>query len=163
MKMEKRRKREKKTDYKLRIGLLKSGKPRIIFRKTNKYIIGQCIKSKNAQDEVIAGVNSKDLLEYGWPKEKFGSLKSLPASYFTGIILGKKILKSIKEECILDIGMIRHIPKSKIYAFAKGVIESGVKMNVDKKNFPDEKRIKGENTKVKDIFQKVKEKIEGIK
>jgi large subunit ribosomal protein L18 len=96
---------------------------------------------------------------YGWPKENLGSLKSIPACYLTGFLLGKKILKIGKKECILDIGMIRSIKKSRVYAFLKGVVDSGVKMNVEKEVFPDEKRIKGEHTKVKNIFEKVKESI----
>lgn len=160
MKIPKRRRREGKTDYKLRLGLLKSEKPRIVFRKTNKYIIGQCVKSKNAQDSVVVGMNSKDLLDYGWPAERIGSLKSLPACYLSGFLLGKKILRKEKEkEFIFDIGMSRHVLKSKIYAFLKGVIDSGIKMNAKGEVFPDEKRLKGEHTKVKEIFSKVKEKI----
>jgi len=161
MKIKKRRRREGKTDYKLRMGLLKSEKPRIVFRKTNKYIIGQCVKSKNAQDYVVVGINSKDLLDYEWPAERAGSLKSLPACYLSGLLLGKKILKEEKgKEFIFDIGMLRHVPKSKIYAFLKGVIDAGIKTNTKGEVFPDEKRLKGEHTKVKDIFNKVKEKIE---
>ena len=159
MRVEKRRRRESKTDYRLRIGLLKSGKPRIVFRKTNRYVIGQCIESENAQDVVRVGVTSKDLLKHGWPKENLGSLKSMPACYLTGLLLGKRILKKIKHDCILDIGMLRSIKKSRVYAFVKGVIDSGVKMNVENEMFPDEKRIKGEHTKVKGIFENVKEKI----
>jgi len=159
MRVEKRRRRESKTDYRLRIELLKSDKPRIVFRKTNRYVIGQCIESENAQDITRVGITSKELLKYGWPKENLGSLKSIPACYLTGFLLGKKILKKGKQECILDIGMIRSIKKSRVYAFLKGVVDSGVKMNVEKEVFPDEKRIKGEHTKVKDIFEKVKESI----
>jgi large subunit ribosomal protein L18 len=159
MRVEKRRRRESKTDYRLRIELLKSNKPRIVFRKTNRYVIGQCIESENAQDITRVGITSKELLMYGWPKENLGSLKSMPACYLTGFLLGKKILKKDKKECILDIGMIRSIKKSRVYAFLKGVVDSGVKMNVEKEVFPDEKRIKGEHTKVKNIFEKVKESI----
>jgi large subunit ribosomal protein L18 len=161
MKIPKRRRREGKTDYKLRIGLLKSEKPRIVFRKTNRYVIGQCVKSKNAQDYTVLGVNSKDLLDYGWPAERTGSLKSLPACYLSGLLLGKKILKKEKEkEFIFDIGMLRHVYKSKIYAFLKGVKDAGVNVNAKAEVFPDEKRLKGEHTKVKEIFDRVKEKIE---
>lgn len=161
MRVPKRRRRESKTDYKLRINLLKSGKPRIVFRKTNRCIIGQCIISRSAQDYVIIGVNSKDLIFYGWPKEKIGSLKSLPACYLTGLLLGKEMLKKMKEkEYIVDTGMIRNIKKSRIYAFLKGIVDSGITINVKREFFPDEKRLKGENTKVKGIFDKIKENIE---
>jgi len=161
MRVIKRRKRQKKTDYLLRVGLLKSGKPRILFRKTNRYAIGQCIQSENAKDKVILGVTSKDLVAYGWPQEKSGSLKSIPACYLTGLLLGKRILKKSKsKEFIFDIGMLRHIKKSKVYAFLKGTIDAGLKINADKDVFPDVKKLSGENTKVKDIINNIKEKIE---
>ena len=41
MKVSKRRRIEAKTDYAKRIKLLKSEKPRLVFRRTNKYIIAQ--------------------------------------------------------------------------------------------------------------------------
>ena len=40
----KRRRRENKTDYKMRINLLKSQIQRIVFRKSNRYIIGQVVE-----------------------------------------------------------------------------------------------------------------------
>ena len=39
MKIPKRRRKQGKTDYAKRIKLLKSKSPRIVFRKTNKYIL----------------------------------------------------------------------------------------------------------------------------
>ena len=123
-----RRRKEGKTDYKSRLGLLKSGKARVIARKTNRYFIGQIVISDIAQDKVIVGVNSKELLSKGWPEELKGSLKSLTACYLTGILLGKKIEGSKEpiKEYILDIGLQRNIKKSRLYAFLKGVVVGGV-------------------------------------
>ena len=81
----KRRRRESKTDYKLRKNILKSGIPRIVIRRTNRYFVVQAIESVEAQDKVIAGVTSKELLKKGWDAKKAGSLKSIPAGYLTGI------------------------------------------------------------------------------
>ena len=86
----KRRRKEYKTDYKKRFALLKSGLPRIIFRKTNRYLIAQYVKSKEAQDAIVLGIDSKELLKYGWPEKE--SIKSSPASYLTGYLFGKKSL-----------------------------------------------------------------------
>jgi large subunit ribosomal protein L18 len=157
----KRRRREKRTDYKARLILLKSKLPRIVIRKTNKYIITQYVKSKEAQDYVLITVNSKELLKYGWKKEKEGSLKSIPASYLTGLLLGNKIKKIEKEKnkVILDLGLIRNIKKSRIYAVLKGLIDAGIEINYKKDVFPDGKRIKGEHLKNKIDFEKIKENI----
>jgi large subunit ribosomal protein L18 len=161
MKTEKRRRMENKTDYSARLGMLKSGKSRIIFRKTNKYIIGQYVKSKEAQDSVSMGISSKELSKFGWSKTMMGSLKSLPASYLTGFLLGKKISdKEGNVKVIFDIGLQRNISGSRIYAFAKGIIDAGVDMPCSKEVFPDEARIIGKHMKKNPDFEKVKKEIE---
>jgi large subunit ribosomal protein L18 len=131
-----RRRHEGKTDYKARFGMLKSGKPRVVFRKTNRYVVGQLIVSEIAQDKIILGVNSKELLAYGWPEKLKGSLKCLAAAYLTGYLLGKKS-KEVKEG-IFDIGLNRNISKSRIYAFLKGVVDSGFNVPHNKEILPDE-------------------------
>ncbi len=161
MKVAKRRRRENKTDYLKRLKLLKSGSPRIVFRKTNKYIIAQYVTSKEAQDKIEIGVNSKHLVDYGWPKEFEGSLKSIPAAYFVGLLMGKKIIERKLEFPIADFGMLRALHKTKIYAFLKGVIDAGIKIKYKEETFPDENRIKGKHMK-KDfskIFDGIKSKI----
>lgn len=162
MKTLKRRRKEHKTDYLKRIKLLKSGKPRIVFRKTNKYIIAQYITSKEAQDKVKIGAISKHLLKYGWPKKFEGSLKSIPASYFTGLLIGKKIIKEKLKTPIVDFGMIKTLHKSKTYAFLKGLIDAGIEIKYKEKIFPNEDRIKGKHMK-KDFsktFDEIKSKID---
>ena len=156
--MKLKRRIEGRTNYKARINLLKSGKARIVFRKTNRYIIGQYTKSKEAKDYVVLGITSKSLLNYGWAESSKGSLKSLPASYLTGFLLGKKILDRDENEGIFDLGLSRSIPKSRAYAFLEGVHDSGVKIKVDRKMFPDEKKLKKSSGKVD--FSKIKENIE---
>lgn len=151
----KRRRLENKTNYLRRKRLLESKKPRIVIRKTNKYILIQYVESKSAQDNIKFSVLSKELLDYGWPKEKEGSLKSLPAAYLSGLLFGKKI-KGLKE-AVLDMGLIRNTKGSRIYASVKGIIDSGFNMNCSKEVFPEENRIKNDNSK--DFFDKVKSSI----
>lgn len=143
----KRRRLENITDYGKRFKLLKGGVPRIVFRKTNKYIIAQYTTSTSAQDKIEIGLTSKELLKYGWPKEFKGSLKSLTASYLTGLLIGKKIITKKLPTPIIDLGMLRVLHKSKIYAFIKGVIDSGVKLKCKEELFPEEDRIKGKHLK----------------
>ncbi|MBU4070269.1 MAG: 50S ribosomal protein L18 [Nanoarchaeota archaeon] len=162
MKTFKRRRRENKTDYGNRLKLLKSETPRIVFRKTNKYVILQYVVSEEARDKVIIGVTSKNLLKYGWPKEFEGSLKSIPAAYLTGLLIGKKILKEKLKTPIVDFGMIRPIHKTKIYGFLKGLIDSGIEIKHKAEIFPEEEKIKGKNLKkdFTETFTKIKSKIE---
>lgn len=120
----KRRRLEAKTDYGTRLTLIRSGKPRLVLRKTNRYIVAQLVLSKVAQDTVLLTVSSKDLIEKGWPKDKEGSLKSLSAAYLTGYMFGNLAKKKAKE-AILDLGMQRNIKKSRLYAALKGAIDAG--------------------------------------
>jgi len=162
MKIDKRRRRESKTDYAKRLKLLKGEVPRVIFRRTNRYIIGQYITSVEAQDKVKIGVISKDLKGYGWPKEFEGSLKSLSASYLTGFLLGKEITEKKLETPIVDFGMIRVISKNKAFAFLKGLVDAGVEINCPEESFPDEDRLTGKHMKsdFSKIFKEIKLKIE---
>jgi large subunit ribosomal protein L18 len=162
MKTLKRRRRESKTDYGIRFKLLKSEKPRLVFRKTNKYVIGQYVISKETKDETEIGVNSKQLLKHGWPEKFKNSLKSMPASYLTGFLIGKKILKEKKENPIADFGMIKNIHKTKVFAFLKGVADAGVEIKHKENTFPSEERIMGKNLKedFSGFFDKIKSSIE---
>src|SRR4030042_3127504 len=158
----KRRRMEGKTDYAQRIKLLKGETPRIAFRKTNRYIIAEYITSREAQDRIEIGITSKKLKEYGWPDEFDGSLKSIPASYLTGLLIGRGIIKKKLKTPIADFGMIRAVKTTKAYAFLKGVFDAGVKINCPKENFPEEEKISGKNMK-KDFsktFKEIKSKIE---
>jgi large subunit ribosomal protein L18 len=145
MKLDKRRRQECKTNYKKRISLLKSKSFRLIVRKTNRYIILQIIKSKDAKDLVMFSTNSKELLKYGWPENMKNSLKSLTAAYMAGYLLGKR--SNIKEGVILDSGIYPSTKGSRVYAAVKGISDSGIKINFDKKIIPTEDRIKGKNLK----------------
>ncbi len=162
MKVPKRRRREGKTDYRARIALLKSGKPRVVVRKTNRYIIAQLVKSKEAQDSVAIGVTSKHLLKYGWPQELSGSLKSIPASYLTGYLLGKKMLKINESKAILDIGLARSTKGSRLYAVVKGLLDAGIEIPCSEKVLPSQDRINGEHMEKfnADILKKVKANID---
>jgi large subunit ribosomal protein L18 len=162
MRTQKRRRKENRTDYLKRLKLLKGETPRIVFRKTNRYIISEYTVSKEAQDRVVLGMDSRKLNEYGWPKIAQGSLKSITASYLTGYLTGKTILKQKLEEPILDAGMNRVLHKNKIYAFLKGLIDSGIKINCKKEFFPEESRIKGQHMKNKIPFDEIKSKIDKL-
>jgi len=152
MKLDKKRRRERKTNYNKRLILLKGETPRLVIRKTNKYIILQIIESNHAQDKVKYQVNTKELLKYGWPEDKSGSLKNLAASYLGGLLLGVKS-KEIKK-VILDTGLIPNTKGSRIYAAIKGIADAGLKINFNEKILPPEEKIKGV-----EFFDKVKNNI----
>lgn len=154
----KKRRRESKTDYRLRRNLLKSGKDRIVIRRTNKYFIVQIVRSDESRDRVIKTVSSRDLLKNGWDKKFKGSLKSIPAGYLTGLLLAKKIGKG---EFIIDLGMARIIAGSRIFSVVKGLIDGGLKIPVEENVFPNEDKVSGEHLSdgLKKIIAGVKSKI----
>ena len=152
----KRRRRENKTDYKLRRKLLESGIPRIVVRRTNKYFIIQSIESDEAQDKVISTINSKELLKNGWDVKMAGSLKSIPAGYLTGLLFAKKV--GGKGKYIMDLGMTRTIAGSRVFAVVKGLIDGGLEIPANEKIFPSEERLEGRE-EVKANIVKVKEKL----
>ncbi len=159
-----RRRREGKTDYKARIALLKSNFPRLVIRKSNRYITIQIVKSKEAQDLTIFGVNSKELSKLGW---KF-SFKNLPACYLTGLLFGKKAKEKGIKKAILDTGLIASSKESKVYAALKGVIDAGLGVPHSEKILPNEKRISGKHIlKNGDIisknFEEIKNKLKAVK
>ena len=164
MKTLKKRRKENKTDYLKRIGLLKSNSPRIVFRKTDRYVITQYVTSKEAQDRIEEGVTSKNLFEYGWPKEFKGSLKSIPACYLTGLLIGRRILKNKMEKPIADSGMSRTVHKNRFFAFLRGLKDSGIKIECEEQFFPAEDRIMGKHLKgdFSKIFGEIKSKIQKI-
>lgn len=149
-----RRRLEHKTDYKARLALLKSRSPRLVVRKSNRYVVAQLVISDVAQDRVIATANSKELIEKGWSKDLAGSLKSLPAAYLTGMLLGNKI-KSEYKKAIADLGMYRNVKKSRIYAVIRGFIDSGIELPCDESMLPSDEDLQ-KNEKTKSSFTKVK-------
>ena len=157
LRTQKRRRRENRTDYKARRILLVSGLPRIVIRRTNKYFILQAVESHEAQDKIIASINSKELLKNGWDEKKAGSLKSISAGYLTGILFAKKLIgmKLGKTKYIVDLGMARTDKGGRVFGVLAGLVEGGLNIPANNKVFPSEDRLMGEHIEMKDIIEKV--------
>lgn len=151
MKIKKKRRREGKTDFGRRKEFLKSGKKRLVIRKSNKKIRAQIIESNKEGDKTLVDVTSKELREYGWE----GNFNNIPAAYLTGLLLGKKAKGKEIEECIPDLGMKKPTPNSRLYACMKGVIDASVAVPHSKRVFPSEDRIKGKH--IAEYGKKMKE------
>lgn len=139
-----RRKRSGKTNYRSRLRLLLSRKPRIVARKSLKNLVLQIIDYTSTGDKVILSVHSRDLKKLGWK----ASGNNLPACYLLGTLLAVKAKEKNINECILDIGMQSSIKGCKLYAVLKGIVDSEFKIPYSDSVFPDEKRIKGEHVAV---------------
>ncbi len=136
-----RRKREGKTDYRKRIRLLSSGKPRFVVRKTSKRILAQLTDYQPHGDRVIAYSDSKELGEYGWR----GGASNLPAAYLTGLLCGKKALEGGIKEGVLDLGLTTPRSGTKVFAALKGALDAGFRIPHDEGIVPSEDRLRGEH------------------
>lgn len=148
-----RRKREGRTDYRKRIKLLLSEKPRLVVRKSCNHVIAQLVEYSPVGDRVIASCHSNELKKYGWK----GGTSNISSSYLVGLLVGLKVAKKSVKEAVLDTGMYTPIKKSKIFAVLKGSLDAGMQIPHDEKMLPDESRIKGEHiTKYAELLKEEK-------
>ena len=133
-----RRRAEKKTDYRRRLALVKSGKTRLVIRRTSSHIRVQFVSYIPEGDKTLVTATSQELAKYGW---KSGT-GNLPAAYLTGLLAGTKA-KGKVSEAVLDIGVQVSTKGSRIYAALKGVMDAGVSVPHDPEIIPKDDRIKG--------------------
>lgn len=138
-----KRKRLSKTNYKKRLGLVKSEIPRLVVRRSNKKISTQVIEFHLTGDKTLVSATSMDLEKYGFPKPG----KNLPSSYLTGYLIGKLAMQKKVKKCVLDIGLNVSTKGNKFYAVLQGALDAGLTIPAGKEIMPDPKRIRGEHIK----------------
>jgi large subunit ribosomal protein L18 len=136
-----RRKREEKTNFRTRLKLLLSDRPRLVVRISSKNALAQIVGYVPAGDKILASASSKNLLKLGWK----GNTGNISAAYLVGLMIAKKAKKAKVEEVILDIGMQTSTLGSRIYAMLKGAIDGGLDVPHSEDAFPDDARIKGKH------------------
>jgi large subunit ribosomal protein L18 len=124
-----RRRREGKTNYKLRKRLIVSGLPRIVVRKTLKHII----------IIILVSAHSKELIKYGW----MGNFNNIPGCYLTGLLCGFRSIEKGVRKAVLDIGLQSPSQGGRIFAALKGIIDAGVNIPHKEDILPSEERILG--------------------
>lgn len=150
-----RRRREGRTDYRKRLKLLRSGKVRLVIRKSIKNTRIQFIEYKETGDNIIAAASSSELVnKYKW---KY-STSTTPAAYLTGLLAGKKVIDKGVKECVVDIGQHPPVTGSKVFASIKGVVDAGVNCPHNEEKIPSEDRIMG-----KDLDKAIMADLEEIK
>lgn len=161
-----RRRREGKTDYYARKRLVTQSKNkyntpkyRLVVRITNRDVIAQVVYSKIDGDIVMCAAYAHELPGFGL---KVG-LTNYPACYATGLLLARRMLKSLKldqaytgvEEatgemydveanddgprpfkCNLDIGLQRASTGARIFGVLKGAVDGGLSVPHNEKRFP---------------------------
>jgi large subunit ribosomal protein L18 len=153
-----KRRREKKTNYKKRLALLKSGKIRLVIRKTLSNISVQFINFDSKGDQTIVSAFSTELRKLGWNRTG-----NVPAAYLTGLLAGKRAREKKIGNAVLDLGLQSSTKGSRLYAALKGVLDSGINVPHSEDILPSEDRIKGKHIseEIMKKFEDVKKKIEG--
>ncbi len=136
-----RRRREGKTDFRLRLKLLKSGKPRLVVRKSLNNLVCQVIKYDSRGDRVLVSSDSRELKKLGW-KHHCGNL---PSAYLTGLLCGARAKKEKLQELVLDISLCPSVKGSRLYACLKGALDSGLKIPHSEEILPPEDRLSGKH------------------
>ncbi|MEM4248196.1 MAG: 50S ribosomal protein L18 [Candidatus Nanoarchaeia archaeon] len=157
-----RRRIEGRTDYGKRIKLLQSKMPRLVVRKSNKYITVQLVEYAQMGDRTLVTAHSSKLKEFGWQH----GAKNIPAAYLTGLLAGKLAKQKKITEAVLDIGLHISTKGAKIFAALKGAVDAGLKINYNPEILPSPDRILGkhvaEHLKKQNLpadFNAVKERI----
>ncbi|MCD6402880.1 MAG: 50S ribosomal protein L18 [Candidatus Aenigmarchaeota archaeon] len=160
-----RRRREGKTDYRKRLKLLKSGKPRLVVRKSLRHIRAQIIEYNPSGDRTLVSASSEELKKFGWNLPTGNT----PAAYLVGLLIGKRALEKNIKEAVLDVGLQNPVKGGRIFALLKGALDAGLNVPHGEGIFPSENRIRGEHISsylekyknMPEIFEKVKKKILG--
>ena len=119
-----RRRREGKTDYRARKALVMSRKPRLVARSSIKNVSVQVVVAKQIGDEVLAAAHSRELKKYGW-KAPGGNV---PSAYLTGLLCGLKAKDAKVTEAVLDLGLVRPTKGSRSFAILSGALEAGLEI-----------------------------------
>jgi large subunit ribosomal protein L18 len=153
-----RRRREGATDYAKRLKSLKGGKPRLIVRKTNKYVLVQLAEYSEAGDKILAGASSRDLAGLGFPGKC-----NTPSAYLTGLLVGKKAMAKGVKGAVADFGRHTASKGSLLYSALKGAADAGLDVPFDESVIPPAERIQGAHLKgeTSKKFAEAKAKIEG--
>jgi large subunit ribosomal protein L18 len=139
--LEFRRKRQDLTDYRKRLRILTSNKPRLVVRKSLNNIQANIVIYGEKGDVVKASSCSSNLKKFGWAY----NTGNLPSAYLVGIMIGKKAKSRKINEAILDIGLNKSIKGSRIYAVLAGALDAGLKIPHSDEILPAKDRITGKH------------------
>ena len=136
-----RRRREGKTDYRIRRAFVISGKPRFVARGTLRNVVVQIVASKPHGDEVLVSAHSRELEKFGWKAPR----GNIPSAYLTGLLCGLKAKTQGVEEVVLDVGLHSPSKGARVFAVLKGVLDAGIKVPHSEEKLPEEGRIGGKH------------------
>ena len=136
-----RRRREGRTDFRSRLALVKSGKPRFIVRKSVNAVTCQVMNHDPKGDRAVVSVSTKNLADFGWK----GATGNIPAAYLTGFLCGTIAKKSGVKAAVLDLGLQTSTKGSRLYGALKGALDAGINIPHSEDVLPPIERVRGQH------------------
>ena len=135
-----RRRREGKTDYRVRLRLLRSGSARAVVRFSGRRVHVSIVQYDPVGDRVVAAAESAELGRLGFPSASFSST---PAAYLTAYLAGLRSKSAGADAVVLDTGIRHPTEGGRLAAALKGLLDSGVEVPHGEGGFPSADRLNG--------------------
>jgi len=135
-----RRRREGKTDYRVRLRLLKSDTPRAVVRFSDRRVHVSIVRFDPVGDRVLAAAESAELGRVGFPEN---SLSTTPAAYLTAYLAGLRSKSAGAASVVLDTGIRHPTEGGRLSAALKGLLDAGVQVPHGEGHFPSKERLNG--------------------
>lgn len=130
-----RRRREGKTNFAKRLALVKSGKPRMVVRRSNKHVRIQFVEFDAKGDRTLLTVDDASLKKnFNWP-----SRRNVWTAYLTGLYAGREAGKKGVKEFVLDMGSYTPSKGNLVFAALKGAVDAGLAARFDEGMVPSGK------------------------
>ncbi|HXW66308.1 MAG TPA: 50S ribosomal protein L18 [Thermoplasmata archaeon] len=135
-----RRRREGRTDYRVRLRLLRSGQPRAVVRLSERRIRVAVVAYDPVGDRVVAAADSRELGGIEFPTVSFAST---PAAYLTAYLAGLRAKAGGAASAVLDAGLRRPTEGGRLAAALKGLLDAGIEIPHGEGGFPSSDRLDG--------------------
>jgi large subunit ribosomal protein L18 len=135
-----RRRREGRTDYRVRLRLLSAGRSRAVVRTSGRRVHVALVDFEPSGDRVVACAESSELGKIAFPPSSLGST---PAAYLTGFLAGLRAKSKGTTEAILDVGLQHPTAGGRLAAALKGLLDAGLEIPHGDKGFPTADRLGG--------------------
>jgi large subunit ribosomal protein L18 len=137
-----RRRRQGKTDYRIRLRLLRGNEPRAVVRVTNRRILVTLTTYDPHGDRVLASAESPELTSVGFPES---NLRTTPAAYLTGYLAGVRAKAAGAASAVLDVGLHHPTPGGRLMGALKGLLDAGLEVPHGDKGLPSNDRLNGQH------------------
>jgi large subunit ribosomal protein L18 len=135
-----RRRRDGMTDYRTRLKLLKSGRPRAVVRFSRGRVLVTVTTYDPKGDRIVAAAESAELPKIGYPEH---GLVSTPAAYLTGYLAGMRAQRAGHAKAVLDAGLRKPARGGRLLGALKGLLDAGVDIPHGEGGFPTPDRLNG--------------------